>query len=593
MRHNYRSDDVVKAINLNQLKRLLSYLQPYRKQLFLTILTMFAATMINLTGPYLLQLTIDDYIPNKDITSLFLISVLYAIAVIISYLCTRQKIRLANRTGQYVLLDLRRDLFNHVQNLSSRFFSDRSAGSIMVRIVNDVNTLNNLFTNGFVNVLTEVSVLVVVTAIMFAIHPRLALISLLSVPLFMALLILTRNEIKKRWRNMRTKLSSLNSYIHENLAGMKVIQAYVRQKENNRIFHNVIGDVFKSWMAAIRINSAFGPAVEIVTMIGNIVVYWYGTRLLAVDGITTGVIISFSLYLRRFWQPVMMLSNFYNNLLVAMASSERIFELMDEQAEIVSLPGTKDIGEVAGAVEFDNISFSYDEGQPVLTDINFKVKPGETIALVGPTGSGKTTIINLLSRFYDPNKGRILIDDQDIRHVTLESLRDKIGIMLQDPFVFSGTIWDNITYGNLDATEEEVFAVAKAVHAHDFIMEMEDGYHTMVFERGSRLSIGQRQLICFARVLLADPEILILDEATASVDTHTEMLLQKAIEKLLEGRTSFVIAHRLSTIRNADRIMVIKDGVIVEAGTHDELLDKKGIYHELYTVQYHHLKKVS
>lgn len=591
-RSSYRSEEaVVKDLDVGQLKRLLQYLKPYRKQLWLTIALMFGATIIDSFSPYIVQISIDDYIPNRRISMLVAVTLLYGAAVVFSYIFTRLKIKYANRTGQNVLFDLRRDLFNHVQNLSLNFFDNNSAGRIMVRIVNDVNTLNHLFTNGFVNVISEISVLIVIAIAMFVIHPKLALVTLASVPLFMTLLILTRNEIRRRWREMRRKVSNLNAYLNENLMGMKVIQAFVRQEENNRVFHIAIGDVFKSWMDAIRLNAAFGPAVNLVSIIGTMIVYWYGSKLLRIDGVTPGVILSFSLYLTKFWRPVQMLSNFYNQLLVASASSERIFELLDQQPQIVSLSERR-LDKIEGSVEFRDVSFHYEPEKPVLKKINFTAKPGETIALVGETGSGKTTIINLLARFYDPIEGQVLIDGQDIKHVELDSLREKVGVMLQDPFIFSGTVMDNIRYGKLDATEEEVIEVAKAVHAHDFIVEMENGYYTSVNEGGTRLSIGQRQLICFARVLLSDPQILILDEATSSVDTHTEILLQRAIDKLLDGRTSFVIAHRLSTIRNADRIMVIDKGEIAEVGTHDELLAKKGLYYQLYTVQYEYLNAV-
>ena len=481
MRNTYQTDEAVTAaLNTSQLKRLAKYLRPYMKYIILTITLMFTATMIELIGPYFIQIAIDEYVPNGNFRGILIMSIVYVIAIGIGYITTRYKIAIANRVGQLALLDLRRDVFNHTQTLSYNYFSNNPAGKIMTRIVNDINSLNRLFTNGIVNVITEMSMLVVAAVLMFAIHPQLAAVTLTTVPLFMVLIFLTRNAIRREWRQVRRKLSNLNAYIHENIAGIRVIQAYVRQNENIRIFRGVLDDVFTSWMRAIRINSAFHPSIELISTIGNIIIFWYGARLLQIDGVKIGVLISFTIYLRRFWHPVIMLSNFYNQLLVAMASSERIFELLDTKAEIVNEPEARSLTNVKGKVEFKNINFSYDGKKQVLKDINFTVKPGETIAIVGPTGSGKTTIINLLARFYDPNEGQVLIDNQDIKYVTLESLRENIGIMLQDPFIFSGTIMDNIRYSKPGATEEEVRDVAKAVYAHDFITKMENGYYTDV-----------------------------------------------------------------------------------------------------------------
>jgi len=580
------------ALNINHIRRLAQYLRPYKKQIAITVVLMFVATVTGLIGPYFLQLAIDVYIPQKNVAGVVWISILFMVMTCLNYICNRYKISFANRTGQQVLFDIRRDLFQHVQSLSFGFFDTHSTGKIIVRIVNDVNTLNNLFTNGIINVITDFSMLVVAAILMFVIHPRLALLTFVTIPFFMVFVFTIRNLNKKRWRLVRIKISNLNAYLHECISGMRVIQAYVRQQENRKIFHDVLDDVFNSWIRATYLNGTVGPVVNMVSIMGTILIYWYGAYLLNKGDVTVGVLIAFTGYLSRFWQPMGTLSNFYNQLVVAATSSERIFELLDEKPWITDSPQSRELDVVRGEISFEHVYFEYEKDKMILKDVNFKVSPGETIAIVGPTGSGKTTIINLIARFYDVTDGEVKIDGLNIKQIKQASLRKKVGVMLQEPFIFSGTIAENIKYAKEDASDEEVIAVSKAVGAHEFISKMKDGYESQVNERGAGLSIGQKQLIAFARVLLADPEILILDEATASVDTHTEVLLQKAIDKILEGRTSFVIAHRLSTIRNADKIMVVQQGRIVEMGTHDELLAKKGVYYNLYNVQYKFLKAV-
>jgi len=580
------------ALNINHIRRLAQYLRPYKKQIAITVVLMFVATVTGLIGPYFLQLAIDVYIPQKNVAGVVWISILFMVMTCLNYICNRYKISFANRTGQQVLFDIRRDLFQHVQSLSFGFFDTHSTGKIIVRIVNDVNTLNNLFTNGIINVITDFSMLMVAVILMFVIHPRLALLTFVTIPFFMVFVFTIRNLNKKRWRLVRIKISNLNAYLHECISGMRVIQAYVRQQENRKIFHDVLDDVFNSWIRATYLNGTVGPVVNMVSIMGTILIYWYGAYLLNKGDVTVGVLIAFTGYLSRFWQPMGTLSNFYNQLVVAATSSERIFELLDEKPWITDSPQSRELDVVRGEISFEHVYFEYEKDKMILKDVNFKVSPGETIAIVGPTGSGKTTIINLIARFYDVTDGEVKIDGLNIKQIKQASLRKKVGVMLQEPFIFSGTIAENIKYAKEDASDEEVIAVSKAVGAHEFISKMKDGYESQVNERGAGLSIGQKQLIAFARVLLADPEILILDEATASVDTHTEVLLQKAIDKILEGRTSFVIAHRLSTIRNADKIMVVQQGRIVEMGTHDELLAKKGVYYNLYNVQYKFLKAV-
>ncbi len=573
-------------VKVSQIKRLGKYAKPYKKQIAVTVTYMMIATITGLLGPYLLRYAIDDYIPNENFNAVVVISGIFLVALIVNYICNRKKIAIANLTGQSILLDIRRDLFDRIQTLSFRFFDKTSTGRLIVCVINDVNRLNDLFTDGLVNVITDLSMLVVAAVIMVIIHPGLALLTFTTVPIFLIVLFMLRNYIKTRWRDVRIKLSNLNAYIHECIVGMRVIQAYVRQAKNRKKFERVSNDIFHSWMKAVVINTGFGPLVNFVAVLGSAIIYWYGAYLLQIEGVTIGVIIAFTVYLQRFWDPVNTLSNFYNQLLIAMASSERIFEFIDEKPDVCEVPDATYVPKFKGKVVFENVHFAYEPDKPVLENVSFSVSPGETIAIVGPTGSGKSTIINLLTRFYDITAGNIKIDNYDIKEITLATLRERIGVMLQEPFIFSGSIKDNIMYGKADAKIEEVIQVAKAVSAHEFIVQMEQGYDTMVNERGSRLSIGQKQLVAFARVLLRNPDILILDEATASVDTHTEKILQKAIDKLLEGRTSFVIAHRLSTIRNADRIMVIDKGRIAQMGSHDELMAQKGLYYQLYEVQY-------
>lgn len=581
-----------KPFNMEQFKRLLSYMKPYTKQLVITFLLMIVASVCGLLGPLILQIAIDDYMVQGNYVGLVFITLIFLGVNFISMVCVRKRVRIMVVVGQEVLFKLRQDLFNHIQKLSFTFYDSRPAGKILVRIINDVNSLSDLLTNGIVNVVTDAFTLIVALIFMFSIHFRLALISLVTVPLMALVIVLLKKVIRLRWQTVRRKVSNMNAYLHESLAGMRVTQAFVREPETRQVYRQLSGDIYSAWMNAIRVNNLFWPSVEWIAAIGTFVIYWFGMKFLDQGTVTVGILVAFTGYVWRFWQPLNNLCNFYNSLLMAMASTERIFEMLDIQPDITDKEDAIELPPIKGEVRFDHVTFYYEPEKPVLEDVSFTVKPGETIALVGPTGAGKTTIVSLISRFYDPVEGRVLIDGVDIRDVTLYSLRKQMGIMLQDPFIFSGTIMDNIRYGRLDATDEEVIEAAKIVHAHEFIKDMEDGYYTQVQERGSRLSQGQKQLISFARALLADPKILILDEATSSIDTRTEMLIQEGLKELLKGRTSFVIAHRLSTIRNADRIMVIDHGRIIECGNHDELLKKRGVYYNLYKAQYKFLQAI-
>jgi ATP-binding cassette subfamily B protein len=593
LRQRITDDEVLeRPFNKEQFKRLMGYMKPYKKQLAITLVLMIIAAVCGLLGPLILQIAIDNYMSRGQLAGLMLITLTFLGVNFISMLCVRSRVRIMVVVGQEVLFRLRQDLFNHIQKLSFTFYDSRPAGKILVRIINDVNSLSDLLTNGIINVVTDVFTLVVALAFMFSIHFRLALITLTTVPLMFLVVTLLKRTIRVRWQTVRKKVSNMNAYLHESLAGMRVTQVFVREPETREIYRQLSGDIYHSWMDAIKVNNLFWPSIELIAAIGTVLIYWYGIKFLDQGTVTVGVLVAFTGYVWRFWQPLNNLANFYNSLLVAMASTERIFEMLDEKPDITDAADAVEMPPIKGEVTFENITFYYEPEKPVLENVSFTVRPGETIALVGPTGAGKTTIVNLLSRFYDPVEGRVLIDGVDIRGVVLHSLRKQMGVMLQDPFIFSGTVMDNIRYGRLDATDEEVVEAAKIVHAHEFIKDMEDGYYTQVQERGSRLSQGQKQLISFARALLADPKILILDEATSSIDTRTEILIQNGLKELLKGRTSFVIAHRLSTIRNADRIMVIDHGKIIECGSHEELIRKKGIYYNLYKAQYKYLKAI-
>ncbi len=588
-------DEVLeRPFNKAQFIRLLKYMAPYKKNVFIALVLMTIATLSSLGSTMLLSRAVDalDTAQEGAMTTLICDVIGMVVLAAIGALCTRHRIRLMDTAGRKALATLREDLFKHIQGLSFSFFDSRSPGKIQVRVINDVNSLNDLFTNGIVNVLIDCFTLVLLLAIMLCVNWQLTLLALCIIPVLFLIIFKIKREMRKRWQLTRMKTSNMNGYLHESLSGMRVTEAFVREDENLDTFCNVNNDIRTTWMRAIQINNAFWPVLDVTGTIGTILVYFVGISLMGRSAAPLALadLLLIIWYLGRFWEPLNTLSNFYNSILSATASMERIFEIMDTPADVQDKPGAYDLPPIKGEVTFDHVSFYYDPEKPVLGDINFTAKPGQTIALVGATGAGKSTIVNLISRFYDVCGGAVKIDGHDIRDVKIDSLRKQMSVMMQESFIFSGTIMDNIRYGRLDATDEEVIAAAKAVHAHDFIMDMPKGYQTEVNERGSSLSTGQRQLISFARALLNDPKILILDEATSSIDTHIELLIQDALEVLLRGRTSFVIAHRLSTIRNADCIMVMRDGKIAERGNHEELIKiENGQYKELCDAQYRFL----
>jgi len=594
MLRNRLTDDeaIERPFSSNQFFRLLNYLKPFRNEMLIALLFMITSSVASLSGPYLIMLFIDDYIAKDNFAGSWWVLLFYIGASILSAVCLRYRVRIMDVAGRKAIAKLRQDLFDHIQGLSFSYFDSKPAGKIMVRVINDVNSLNDLFTNGIVNVLIDVMTLFLISFLMFSLHVQLSFAAMAAVPLIMLVIFLTKKYIRLRWQIVRRKISNMNAYLHESFAGVRTTQAFVRENENRQIFKEINSDVKNSWMRAIKVNNVFWPSLDFASSIGVVLVYFYGIRFMQAEMLTLGTLMAILWYLGRFWEPLNNISNFYNSILVAMASTERIFEILDTAPDIKDSPAASLMPPIKGFVDFKNVSFSYDEHTKVLQNVNFAVKSGEIIALVGPTGAGKTTIVNLISRFYETSDGYVAIDGINIKDVTMSSLRGQMGIMMQDAFIFSGTVMDNIRYGNSDATDEEVIEAAKAVNAHEFIINMEKGYFTEVNERGSRLSTGQKQLISFARTLLKNPRILILDEATSSIDTHTEALIQKALEILLKDRTSFVIAHRLSTIRKADRIMVIEKGQITQIGNHDELIRTQGIYQDLCKAQYRFLKAV-
>lgn len=571
--------------------RLFKYIEPFKIKVILVVLLMIFVMLCGLLNPYLLRIAIDDYIDTSNFKGLFLIALAMTLLNFAAMIASRKRIMMMSSVTNKILINIRHELYTHIQKLSFSFFDNRPVGKILARVIGDVNALQELFTNSITSFIPELLSLVCVTILMFSMNYKLALATITILPLLFISMFFIETASRKRWQEYRKKRSNMNAYTHEDFSGIRVVQAFANEKNTSKTFNSLVSELMDYFIRAVRLNDLFWPLVETSWGIGSVIVFWVGFKLTQTNAITVGTLIAFTWYVGMFWRPIMNISNFYNTLITNFTAAERIFEIMDIDPDITDIKDSVKMPKIKGNVEFKNVTFGYEDGSKVLDNVSFKINAGETIALVGPTGAGKTTIINLLSRFYDSDEGEVLIDGKNVQNVEIESLRSQMGIMLQDTFLFSTTIKENIRYGKLDATDEEVIAAAKAVNAHDFIMKLEKGYDTEVSERGSRLSVGQRQLISFARALLADPRILILDEATSNIDTYTERLVQQGIKKLLHGRTSFVIAHRLSTIRDCDKIMVINDGKIAEAGSHEQLMKLKGIYYNLYMSQYKFLNE--
>ena len=588
-RNKYDVDEVLEdKFDLNQLKRLLAYLIPYRKRFVSVGFMMLSASAFTMLIPQFFQKVMDVCIPNKDMKGIAFYSFLTLLAAFYSAFSLRYKIKYTNQIGQQIIHDMRYDIFEHLQELPFSYYDDRPHGKIQVRVVNYVNSISDLLSNGILNTITDLCNLVFIIVFMLILNVRLTLVCLCGLPILAIVIVVIKKKQRTAWQVQSNKQSNLNAYIAESINGIRVTQSFVREDVNSGIFNNLSGSYRKSWMRAVMFNFTMGPSIDIISIITTAAIYVLGVSWMinGETGITVGVLVAFTAYIGRFWAPINTLAGFYNSLLTAISYLERIFETIDEPVVVKDREDAVEMPPIHGDVAFDHVTFSYEPGVPILKDVSFHANQGQSFAVVGPTGAGKTTLVNLLSRFYNVDSGRILIDGVDIAGVTIRSLRKQMGVMMQDSFIFSGTIMDNIRYGNFSATDEEVIRAAKTVCAHDFIMEMENGYQTQVNERGSRLSAGQRQLISIARALLADPKILILDEATSSIDTETEIILQKGLNELLKGRTSFIIAHRLSTIKNSSCIMYVDKGTILEKGTHDELMAQKGEYYKLYMSQY-------
>lgn len=573
-------EEIEQKFNPHIVMRLFKWIKPFGGWMALSCFLMLVSSAISLTSPYLTRMAIDEAIPAKNIKMLVIISVVLLVSTFIVRILLAQKLKIMTRVAQKIIVNIRRDVFTKLQALPFTYFDSRPHGKILIRVVNYVNSLSDLLSNGIIQLISDLFTLIVIIIFMLVIDPRLTLVCMAVLPILFIILFSMKKKQHEAWKQESYKRSNLTAYLSESLNGMKVTQSFAREDVNQGIFNELCQKCKKVWIRAVNINNIIWPCIDILSTCGVVLVYVAGIKWLGA-GVTIGTLVAFAGYIWRFWQPIQNIGNFYNSMVTTGAYVERIFELLDESEDITDKPGAVDLPPIRGHVQFDHVNFSYEPGNPILKDVNFTITPGMTVAIVGPTGAGKTTIVNLLSRFYNPDNGKILIDGLDMQELTIKSIRAQVGVMLQDSFLFSGTIMENIRYGRLDATDEECMKAAKTVQAHEFISAFPDGYNTVLSANGGGLSQGQKQLISFARVLLSDPRILILDEATSSVDTHTEKALQQGLSELLKGRTSFIIAHRLSTIRNADIIFYVDHGEIAERGNHEVLIAKKGLYAEM------------
>ena len=590
-RNKFDVDETLESpFDASHLKRAFKYIKKHRVAMLTALCLAILATIAGMFMPKITQWVLDEAVPNKNVSLMLRLAMLYVGIVVINIIFTIIRSRIMAHVSQEIIYDIRKDLFAHLQRLPFSYYDSRPAGKILVRVINYVNSVSDILSNGIINAILEIINVAFIIVFMFATEPTLATIVVAGLPVFIGIIIFLKPRQRRAWQNQSNKNSNYNAYLAESIDGVRVSQLFARQDVNCSIMTRLATACRAAWMKTVYVANSVWFSSVMITEIALAAMYYAGAHWMGYGIVSYGVLLAMIQYVNRFWQPITSLANIYNSFINNMAYLERIFETMDEPAVVDDKPGATVLPDITGEVDFKDVEFGYEEGQVVLENLNLHVKAGESIALVGPTGAGKSTIVNLLCRFYNLRGGSITLTDEkdekhDITDVTLHSLRTQMGIMLQDSFIFSGTIEDNIRYGRLDATYEEIRQAARIVRADEFISEMTDGYKTEVNERGSRLSQGQRQLISFARTILSDPRILILDEATSSIDTKTERLLQEGLNAMLKGRTSFIIAHRLSTIKNCDRILYIGNHGIQEAGSHDELMAKHGAYWELYTTQ--------
>ena len=584
--NSYKEDEQLSQSSKGRtLLRMLSYLLAYKKEIILVLFIMAFCVVVSLLNPLIMEEAIDNYISRGDIPGLVRLIAFAAVLNLLMVGGIKLRMYIMAKVCNSILVTIRQELYTHIQTLDLQFFDSRPTGKILARIIGDINSLKDVMNNFVTTLIPEFITVIAVAVIMFIKNPGMAAASLCSLPFLMICVWLIEYYSHKKWQDFRKKSSNLNAFIHEDISGMRIIQSFSAEEETSQTFDVLLEEHRSSFIRAVRLADGMGSVIDLSWGVGIAALYFVGIRIIGAENVSIGTFLAFGSYIGMFWNPILNLSNFYNQIITNIAAAERVFEILDTSAGITDAENVSQIPPIRGQVSFSHVSFAYEKDIKVLNDVSFDIKPGETIALVGPTGAGKTTIVNLISRFYDVQEGIVSIDGFDVKKVSIESLRRQMGIMTQDNFLFTGTIRDNIRYGKLDATDDEIIAAAKAVHAHDFISRLPKGYDTELSERGGGLSVGQKQLLAFARTMVSQPNILILDEATSSIDTQTELLVQEGIDALLEGRTSFVIAHRLSTIQKADRIFVIDNGGIVEEGTAKELIAKKGAYYRLHSAQ--------